>query len=126
MLENDDKFGKFEFRPLESGFGVTIGNALRRILLSSLEGFAINTIKIAGVEHEFASIPGVREDVTNIILNLKQVRFKHIVEELENEKVSLTISNATEFRAGDIGKHLSGFEVLNPPYHQRVIPAYPP
>ena len=114
MLENDDKFGKFEFRPLESGFGVTIGNALRRILLSSLEGFAINTIKIAGVEHEFAAIPGVREDVTNIILNLKQVRFKHIVEELENEKVSLTISNATEFRAGDIGKHLSGFEVLNP------------
>ena len=114
MLENDDKFGKFEFRPLESGFGVTIGNALRRILLSSLEGFAINTIKIAGVEHGFASIPGVREDVTNIILNLKQVRFKHIVEELENEKVSLTISNATEFRAGDIGKHLSGFEVLNP------------
>ena len=114
MLENDDKFGKFEFRPLESGFGVTIGNALRRILLSSLEGFAINTIKIAGVEHEFASIPGVREDVTNIILNLKQVRFKHIVEELENEKVSSTISNATEFRAGDIGKHLSGFEVLNP------------
>ena len=114
MLENDDKFGKFEFRPLESGFGVTIGNALRRILLSSLEGFAISTIKIAGVEHEFASIPGVREDVTNIILNLKQVRFKHIVEELENEKVSLTISNATEFRAGDIGKHLSGFEVLNP------------
>ena len=114
MLENDDKFGKFEIRPLESGFGVTIGNALRRILLSSLEGFAINTIKIAGVEHEFASIPGVREDVTNIILNLKQVRFKHIVEELENEKVSLTISNATEFRAGDIGKHLSGFEVLNP------------
>ena len=114
MLENDDKFGKFEFRPLESGFGVTIGNALRRILLSSLEGFAINTIKIAGVEHEFASIPGVREDVTNIILNLKQVRFKHIVEELENEKVSLTISNATEFRAGDIAKHLSGFEVLNP------------
>ena len=114
MLENDDKFGKFEFRPLESGFGVTIGNALRRILLSSLEGFAINTIKIAGVEHEFASIPGVREDVTNIILNLKQVRFKHIVEELENEKVSLTISNATEFRAGDIGKQLSGFEVLNP------------
>ena len=114
MLENDDKFGKFEFRPLESGFGVTIGNALRRFLLSSLEGVAINTIKIAGVEHEFASIPGVREDVTNIILNLKQVRFKHIVEELENEKVSLTISNATEFRAGDIGKHLSGFEVLNP------------
>ena len=114
MLENDDKFGKFEFRPLESGFGVTIGNALRRILLSSLEGFAINTIQIAGVEHEFASISGVREDVTNIILNLKQVRFKHIVEELENEKVSLTISNATEFRAGDIGKHLSGFEVLNP------------
>ena len=80
MLENDSKFGKFEFRPLEPGFGTTIGNALRRILLSSLEGFAINTIKIAGVEHEFATVPGVREDVTNIILNLKQVRFKQVVE----------------------------------------------
>ena len=101
MLEANDKFGKFEFRPLEPGFGVTIGNALRRILLSSLEGYAINTVRIAGVEHEFSSVPGVKEDVTNIILNLKQVRFKQVVEEFENEKVS-------------IGKYLTGFEVLNP------------
>ena len=114
MLEANDKFGKFEFRPLEPGFGVTIGNALRRILLSSLEGYAINTIKIAGVEHEFSSVPGVKEDVTNIILNLKQVRFKQVVEEFENEKVSITVENSTEFKAGDIGKYLTGFEVLNP------------
>ena len=87
MVEADSKFGKFEFRPLEPGFGITIGNALRRILLSTLEGFAINTIKIEGVEHEFATIPGVKEDVTNIILNLKQVRFKQIVEEYESEGV---------------------------------------
>ena len=99
MLEASDKVGKFEFRPLEPGFGVTIGNALRRILLSSLEGYAINTIRIAGVEHEFSSVPGVKEDVTNIILNLKQVRFKQVVEEFENEKVSITVD---------------GFEVLNP------------
>ena len=97
MLENDAKFGKFEFRPLETGFGTTVGNALRRILLSSLEGFAINTVKIDGVEHEFASISGVREDVTNIILNLKQVRFKQLVEEYETEKVSIIIANDTEF-----------------------------
>ena len=114
MLEADSKFGKFEFRPLEPGFGITIGNALRRILLSSLEGFAINTIKIDGVEHEFATVPGVKEDVTNIILNLKQVRFKQIVEEVETEKVTITVENATEFKAGDITKCLSGFEVLNP------------
>ena len=109
MLEANDHFGKFEFRPLEPGFGVTIGNALRRILLSSLEGYAINTIRIAGVDHEFSSVPGVKEDVTNIILNLKQV-----VEEFENEKVSITVENSTEFKAGDIGKYLTGFEVLNP------------
>ena len=84
MLEANDFYGKFEFRPLEPGFGITIGNALRRILLSSLEGFAINTIKIEGVEHEFATVPGVKEDVTNIILNLKQVRFKQVVEEFES------------------------------------------
>ncbi len=114
MLEADNKFGKFEFRPLEPGFGVTIGNALRRILLSSLEGYAVNTIRIAGVEHEFSSVPGVKEDVTNIILNLKQVRFKQVVEEFENEKVSITVENSTEFKAGDIGKYLTGFEVLNP------------
>ena len=114
MLENDSKHGRFEFRPLEPGFGVTVGNALRRILLSSLEGYAINTIKIEGVEHEFASVPGVRDDVTNIILNLKQVRFKQVVEEIENEKAVITVSNTTEFKAGDISKYLTGFEVLNP------------
>ena len=114
MLEADSKFGKFEFRPLEPGFGITVGNALRRILLSSLEGFAITTIKIEGVEHEFSSVPGVKEDVTNIILNLKQVRFKQVVEEFESEKVSITIENSSEFKAGDIGKYLTGFEVLNP------------
>ena len=114
MLENDSKYGKFEFRPLEPGFGTTVGNALRRILLSSLEGFAINTIKIDGVEHEFASVPGVIEDVTNIILNLKQVRFKQLVEEFETETVNVTVSNSTEFKTGDLNKYLSGFEVLNP------------
>ncbi len=114
MLEANEHYGKFEFRPLEPGFGVTIGNALRRILLSSLEGYAINTIRIGGVEHEFSSVPGVKEDVTNIILNLKQVRFKQVVEEFENEKVSITVENSTEFKAGDISKYLTGFEVLNP------------
>ena len=114
MLEANDKFGKFEFRPLEPGYGITIGNSLRRILLSSLEGYAINTIRIAGVEHEFSTVPGVKEDVTNIILNLKQVRFKQVVEEFENEKVSITVENSNEFKAGDIGKYLTGFEVLNP------------
>ena len=114
MLEADNKFGKFEFRPLEPGFGTTIGNALRRILLSSLEGYAINTIKINGVEHEFATVPGVREDVTNIILNLKQVRFKKVVDEFETEKISLTISDSNEFKAGELSKYLTGFEVLNP------------
>ena len=114
MLEADDKYGKFEFRPLEPGFGITVGNALRRILLSSLEGYAINTIRISGVEHEFSTIPGVKEDVTNIILNLKQVRFKQIVDDIETEKVSMTIENSTEFKAGDINRYLNGFGVLNP------------
>ena len=114
MLESDTQHGTFEFRPLEPGFGTTIGNALRRILLSSLEGYAICAIKIEGVEHEFASIKGVKEDVTNIILKLKQVRFKQVVEEFETEKASITISNSPEFKAGDIGKQLTGFEVLNP------------
>lgn len=114
MLQEDAEFGKFEFRPLEPGYGITIGNALRRILLSSLEGFAITSVKFEGVEHEFATIPGVIEDVTEIILNFKQVRFKQIVDEIENEKVSLTISGTKVFKAGDIGKLLTGFEVLNP------------
>ena len=110
MLEANDQFGKFEFRPLEPGFGVTIGNALRRILLSSLEGFAINTIKISGVEHEFSSVPGVKEDVTNIILNLKKVRFKQNADGIESEKVSIVIEKETEFKAGDINKYLTGFD----------------
>lgn len=114
MLEADDKYGKFEFRPLESGFGITIGNSLRRILLSSLEGYAINTVRIAGVEHEFSTVPGVKEDVTNIILNLKQVRFKQLVDDVETERVSISIANSTEFKAGDISKYLNGFGVLNP------------
>jgi len=114
MLEESPTHGTFEFRPLEPGFGTTVGNALRRILLSSLEGFAINTIRISGVEHEFSTVPGVREDVTNIILNLKQVRFKQLINEYNTAKVSLTIENTTEFMAGDINKGLTGFEVLNP------------
>ena len=114
MLEADAFFGKFEFRPLEPGYAVTIGNALRRILLNSLEGFAITSIRISGVEHEFSTIPGVIEDVINIILNLKKVRFKQIVEEIETEKVTISVSGTDVFKAGDIGKHLTGFEVLNP------------
>ncbi len=114
MLEADDRFGKFEFKPLEPGYGITIGNALRRILLSSLEGFAISSIRIDGVRHEFDTIPGVKEDVTNIILNLKKVNLKQIVEDTDSEKVSITVSGLEEFKAGDIGKALTGFEVLNP------------
>ena len=114
MLEADDKYGKFEFRPLEGGFGTTVGNALRRILLSSLDGFAINTVSIRGVEHEFATVPGVKEDVTNIILNLKQVRFKQLVDEFETEKVGIKVEGKTELKAGDFNKYLTGFEVLKP------------
>ena len=91
MIESDNRIGKFEFRPLEPGYGITIGNALRRILLSSLEGYAITTIKIEGVEHEFSTIPGVIEDVTEMILNLEQIRFKKVVDDFDNEKVSVTI-----------------------------------
>lgn len=114
MLEADNFFGKFEFRPLEPGYGVTIGNALRRILLSSLEGFAISSIRVDGVKHEFATIPGVIEDVTNIILNLKKVRLKRVVEDTEFERATVKVSGQDVFRAGDISKVLSGFEVLNP------------
>ncbi len=114
MLQDDAYYGKFEFRPLEPGYGVTIGNALRRILLSSLEGFAITSLKIEGVDHEFATLPGVIEDVSNIILNLKQVRFQQIVDEIDNEKVSIKFSGSQEFKAGDIGRLMTGFEVLNP------------
>ncbi len=114
MLDADDRFGKFEFRPLEPGYGITIGNALRRILLSSLEGYAITTIKVQGVDHEFSTVPGVIEDVTEMILNLKQVRFKQKVEEVDSELVTVTISDQDTFTAGDINKFLTGFEVLNP------------
>ena len=114
MLESSDKFGKFEFRPLEPGYGITIGNPLRRILLSSLEGFAITGIKIQGVEHEFATIPGVIEDVTEIILNLKQVRFKRKVDDVETEKVTAVVSGQDAFTAGDLNKVLQSFEILNP------------
>ncbi len=114
MVESDDKFGKFEFRPLEPGYGITIGNALRRILLSSLEGYAITTVKIEGVDHEFATVKGVMEDVTEIILNLKQIRFKREVEDFDSEKVSFTITGQENFTAGDINKYMTGFRVLNP------------
>ncbi len=114
MLEATDSFGKFEFRPLERGYGITVGNALRRILLSSLEGFAITSIKIEGVDHEFATIPGVVEDVTGIILNLKKVRFKQVVDGTESEKVSINVSGKEVFTAGNIGEALTGFKVLNP------------
>ena len=114
MLESDDKFGKFEFRPLEPGYGITVGNALRRILLSSLEGYAITTVKIEGVDHEFATIKGVIEDVTDIILNLKQIRFKNEVDDFDSEKVSISITGQEEFTAGDINKFMTGFRVLNP------------
>ena len=113
MIESDDFSGSFEFRPLEPGYGITIGNALRRVLLSSLEGFAITSVKISGVEHEFSSIKGVIEDVTEIILNLKQVRFKQQIEGTDTERVTVKVSGQEQFTAGDIGKFTSAFQVLN-------------
>ena len=114
LVESDAQFGQFEFRPLEPGYGITVGNALRRVLLSSLEGYAITSIKIEGVEHEFSTIPGVVEDVTEIILNLKKVRFKKQIEESDAETVTATISGQDQLTAGDLGKFISGFQVLNP------------
>ena len=114
MIDSSEFEGKFEFRPLEPGYGLTVGNALRRVLLSSLEGFAITTIKIDGVEHEFSTIPGVVEDVTEIILNLKQVRFKRQIEDVEDETVTLNIGGQDQIKAADIQKFTSGFQVLNP------------
>lgn len=113
MLEANKSFGKFEFRPLEPGYGTTVGNALRRVLLNSLQGFAIKSIRIDGVSHEFATIPGVKEDVTNIILNLKKVRLKQVVPDTESEASSVKVVGVT-FKAGDLAANLSGFEVLNP------------
>jgi len=118
MVESDDNRGVFEFRPLEPGFGITIGNALRRILLSSLEGYAITSIKIEGVDQEFSTIKGVIEDVTEIILNLKQVRFKKLIESENSEKVTVIVGQQKEFKAGDINKFLSVVQVLN---HDLVI-----
>ena len=117
MLEGTDTVGRFEFRPLEPGYGQTIGNALRRILLASLEGFAISQIKISGVDQEFATIPGVIEGMQDIILNLKQVRFKRMVESVDTEMANITVSGKNEFTAEDISKGLSSFKVLNPEQH---------
>ncbi len=114
MLDSNDFSGSFEFRPLEPGFGITIGNALRRILLSSLEGFAITSIKVEGVDHEFSTIKGVVEDVTEIILNLKQVRLKRQIETTDYEKVTINISGQEQFKAGDISNFTTAFQVLNP------------
>ena len=114
MLEATDRFGKFEFRPLEPGYGITVGNALRRILLSSLEGFAIISVKIEGIDHEFSTITGVIEDVTEIILNLKQVRFKRTVEDVDHEKIMIKMSNQELLKASALNNVLSSFEVLNP------------
>lgn len=114
MIDSNDRNGQFEFRPLEPGYGVTVGNALRRILLSSLEGFAITSLRIEGVEHEFSAVKGVVEDVTEIILNLKQVRFKQQIDGANTEKVKVTLSGKDTFSAGDIGNFTSAFQVLNP------------
>ena len=114
MLEATASFGKFEFRPLEPGFGMTVGNALRRVLLSSLEGYAITTVKVAGVNNEFAAIPGVMEDMMQIILKLKQVRFLRTVDNQDSEKITVNVAGVTELTAGYISNYLSSFKVLNP------------
>ena len=113
MIDSSEFEGKFEFRPLEPGYGLTVGNALRRVLLSSLEGFAITSTRIEGVEHEFSTISGVVEDVTEIILNLKQIRFKQQIEDVDNETVSISVSGKKQLTAGDFQKFISGFQVLN-------------
>ncbi|MBJ2175071.1 DNA-directed RNA polymerase subunit alpha [Aureibaculum algae] len=114
MIESTDFEGRFEFRPLEPGYGLTVGNALRRVLLSSLEGYAITSLRIEGVEHEFSTVKGVVEDVTEMILNLKQVRFKQQIEETENETVTVTVTGKDQLTAGDFQNFISGFQVLNP------------
>ena len=114
MIDSSEFEGKFEFRPLEPGYGLTVGNALRRVLLSSLEGFAITSVKIENIEHEFSTIPGIVEDVTEIILNLKQVRFKRQIEDIEDEKVTVMVGGQDQLKATDFQKFISGFQVLNP------------
>jgi DNA-directed RNA polymerase subunit alpha len=114
MINSTETTGQFEFRPLEPGFGITIGNSLRRILLSSLEGYAITSLRVEGVDHEFSTIKGVVEDVTEIVLNLKQVRFKKQLDNHDNEKITVHFAGADKFTAGDIGKYVNGFQILNP------------
>jgi DNA-directed RNA polymerase subunit alpha len=114
MIDSTDFEGKFEFRPLEPGYGLTVGNALRRVLLSSLEGFAITSIKIENVEHEFTSLPGIVEDVTEIILNLKQIRLKRQIDSVDNETVSVSVNSQSQIKAADLQKFISGFQILNP------------
>ena len=114
MIDSTDFEGKFEFRPLEPGYGLTIGNALRRVLLSSLEGFAFTSIKIDNVDHEFTSLPGIVEDVTEIILNLKQIRLKQQIDSVDNETVSVSVNMQNQLKAGDLQKFISGFQILNP------------
>ena len=114
MIDSTDLEGKFEFRPLEPGYGLTVGNALRRVLLSSLEGFAFTSIKIENVDHEFTSLPGIVEDVTEIILNLKQIRLKRQIESVDNETVSVSLNSQNQLKAADLQKFISGFQVLNP------------
>jgi DNA-directed RNA polymerase subunit alpha len=116
MIDSSEFEGKFEFRPLEPGYGLTVGNALRRVLLSSLEGFAITSVKLENVEHEFSTISGVVEDVTEIILNLKQIRFKRQIDEIDEEKVTLSIGGQEQLKAADFQKFISGFQVLNPDF----------
>ena len=114
MIDSTDFEGKFEFRPLEPGYGLTIGNALRRVLLSSLEGFAFTSIKIDNVDHEFTSLPGIVEDVTEIILNLKQIRLKQQIDSVDNETVSVSVNMQNQLKAADLQKFISGFQILNP------------
>lgn len=117
MIDSTESHGKFEFRPLEPGYGLTIGNALRRVLLSSLEGYAFSSIKIEGVDHEFSTIEGVVEDVTEIILNIKQIRLKRQIEDFEEEKINIVVGNQKELKASDFQKFISGFQILNPDLH---------
>ncbi|MBR99401.1 MAG: DNA-directed RNA polymerase subunit alpha [Flavobacteriaceae bacterium] len=114
MIDSSEFEGKFEFRPLEPGYGLTIGNALRRVLLSSLEGFAITSVKIDNIEHEFSTIPGIVEDVTELILNLKQIRFKRQIDDVDNEKVNIVVGGQNQLKAAEFQKFISGFQVLNP------------
>jgi DNA-directed RNA polymerase subunit alpha len=117
MIDSTESHGKFEFRPLEPGYGLTIGNALRRVLLSSLEGYAFTSVKIEGVDHEFSTIEGVVEDVTEIILNIKQIRLKRQIDDFDEEKINIVVGNQKELKASDFQKFISGFQILNPDLH---------